>query len=89
MPQAQYRVNLNNGNYTIADYAWVEHRLLIFIDGTSEKLHGNPQTAQMDKLKRIQAEMQNWKVIAITYQELFDEPVMALRLQQIESYLRS
>jgi hypothetical protein len=84
---SQYRVDLGNGNYTIADFSWAEKQVLIFIDGTSLKLHGDPDRARQDRNKRRQAELLGWHVVVITAQELSDEESMALKLEDIEFYL--
>ncbi len=84
---SQFRVDLNNGNYTVADFAWPERRILVFIDGTSPHLHGDPQRAQNDRTKRFQARTLSWKVIEITTQELSDEVSMAYKLDELTYYL--
>ncbi len=83
----QYRVELNNGNYTVADFAWAKKRILIYVDGTSSNLHGNPQTALQDTRKRTMLKMQGWNVIEISYQALDDEQALALKLEELNIYL--
>jgi len=83
----QYRVELNNGNYTVADFAWTEKRILIYVDGTSLQLHGNPQTALQDARKRAMLKMQGWHVVEISFQAMDDEQAIALKLGEISVYL--
>jgi ATP-dependent helicase YprA (DUF1998 family) len=40
--EAQHHVDLGNGNHTVADFAYIEGKVLVFIDGTSPELHGDP-----------------------------------------------
>jgi very-short-patch-repair endonuclease len=86
-PVAQQQVDLGNANYTVADFAWPEKRILVFIDGTSAHLHGDPERAKRDRNKRRQANMKGWHVVVITAQELDDEQGLAYRLEDISFYL--
>ena len=71
----------------MADFAWPEKQVLIFIDGTSLHLHGNPDRARKDRQKRRQARMLGWLVVEITAQSLRDETALALHLEEIADYL--
>ncbi|MCK6580970.1 MAG: DEAD/DEAH box helicase [Anaerolineae bacterium] len=84
---SQHRVELGNGNFTVADFAWPEKGLLIFIDGTSPGLHGDPDQARRDRNKRRQARMLHYQVVEITAQELKDELMIAVKLEDIEFIL--
>lgn len=86
-PESQYRVDLGNGNYTVADFAWPDAKVLVFIDGTSMHLHGDPNRARRDRQKRRQAQMLGWLVIVITAQELSDEQALGLHLEDLADYL--
>ncbi len=81
--QSQFVVDLGNGNITVADFAWPDARLLVFIDGTSMRLHGDLARAQSDRRKRRQAELLGWHVVVITAQELSDKEALGLALSDI------
>jgi hypothetical protein len=85
--ESQLPVDLGNGNYTVADFAWPEAHVLVFIDGTSMRLHGDPDRARRDRNKRRQAELLGWHVVVITAQELDDEQALALKLEDIAFFL--
>jgi len=86
-PETQFRVDLGNANYTVADFAWPDAKVLVFIDGTSMHLHGDPDRARRDRQKRRQAQMLGWMVVVITAQELSDEQALGLRLEELADYL--
>ena len=65
-PNQQLKVELTGGDYTVADWAYPDRRLLIFIDGMSAAIHGNPQQQKKDKLKRAKAKMAGWHVVEIS-----------------------
>ncbi len=83
----QHRIDLNNGNYTVADFAWVEARVLVFVDGTSSHLHGDPQRARQDRLKRAMAGKLSWNVLVITAQSLDDQQLLSDHLDELSIYL--
>lgn len=87
MPEGQLRVDLGNGNYTTADFAWPDKRILVFIDGTSPQLHGNSEQAKKDRSKRLQATILGWLVNEITAQGLNDEQSLGRLLEDIAYYL--
>lgn len=85
-PQAQYRVELGT-NYTVADFAYPEQKVLIFIDGMSASLHGNPEQRRKDKIKRTQAKMQGFQVVEISAEGLKDHMNVANMLTELALYL--
>ena len=91
LPSRQYRVDFTGRSFTVADYAYVGEEpsttVLVFIDGTSDHLHGNPKQRQKDKLLRAKAEMKGYKVLEITAQELQDETAIEFKLQRLSIYL--
>jgi len=86
-PTEQHRVDLDPQSYTVADFAWVEERILVFIDGTSLHLHGGSEQRRKDRIKRRKAEMLGWKIVEITAQELSDQQSLAYKLDDIGIYL--
>ena len=45
----------------------------IYLDGLSNHLHGNPQTAERDRIIRAQLREMDWEVISVTAHELHDQ----------------
>ena len=66
LPQFQYKVSLNGNEYTVADFAYPDKKILIYIDGLSENIHGNPLQQQKDKLLRAKAKMKGYEIIEIS-----------------------
>ena len=79
---AQYRVDLD-GDATVADYAWPEKKVLIFIDGMPTGLHGDPRQSAVDRMRRAKARLKGWRVVEITAEALKDAGAMAVHLQEI------
>lgn len=50
-------IDKGNGEVTIADYAYAEAKVLILIDGLSDKLHSDPTQSQKDRLLRAKTQM--------------------------------
>ena len=55
----------------------------IYLDGMSEHLHGNAQTAAKDRQIRQELLNTDYEVIEIQYQELFDKTVMREHMRRI------
>jgi len=86
-PEAQFRVDLGGGSSTVADYAYPDQRILIFVDGMSENIHGSPAQQKKDKLQRAKAKMQGYRVLEMTAQALRDDTTVALFLNELAVYL--
>ncbi len=89
-PRRQYRVELENGEYTVADFAYEKEdgtAVLIYVDGTSDTLHGDPKVKRRDKIIRAKAEMLGHKVVQTTADALMDETNVSTVLDQINVYL--
>lgn len=85
LPDAQqYRVNLSGGGYTDADYAYTKENVLVFVDGLSKPLHGDPVTRQRDKLKRKMARMQGFQIVEIPAEAMNDPAVFAWALEELK-----
>lgn len=83
----QYRVALGSGAVTIADYAYEAERVLVFVDGMSPNLHGNPIQQRQDRIQRAKAKMQGYRVVELTAQELKDETAVGIKLDELALYL--
>ena len=59
----------------------------IYLDGLSSRLHGNPQTAERDRIIRARLRENNWEVISITAHELHDHAAMAKHFKTLARYL--
>ena len=86
-PVAQQRVSFDDGSYTQADWAYPDSKVLVFIDGMSAELHGDPAQQQRDRLLRAKARLKGWQVLEITAEALDDEGSLAVKLQELAIYL--
>ena len=86
-PVSQQRVNFDDGSYTLADWAYPDNKVLVFIDGMSTDLHGDPAQQQRDRLLRAKARLKNWQVLEITAEALDDDGSLAVKLQELAIYL--
>lgn len=86
-PTKQYAVDLGNNQSTVADFAYTDKKLLIFIDGLSRNIHGNPIQAERDKLQRKKAEFKGYKILEISAQALKDEEMMKGYMEMIGVYI--
>lgn len=55
----------------------------VYLDGMSEHLHGNAQTAAQDRQIREELLNTDFEVVAIQYQELYDKTVMRTHMRRI------
>jgi hypothetical protein len=62
--------------------------ILIFVDGLSKKIHGNPEAQQKDKLKRVKLRMAGYNVIETSARGLKDDANLELFLQELVLYLQ-
>ena len=86
-PVGQHKVAFGDGSYTLADFAYPEQNVLVFIDGMSEAIHGNPAQQKKDRLLRAKARMKGWNVVEITAEALDDDESLAVHLEEIAVYL--
>jgi hypothetical protein len=72
----QYEVTAG-GDHTSADFANAgkskEETILIFVDGMSRTIHGDPKQKVKDNLIRTKLRMEGYKVIVISAQALHDK----------------
>ena len=59
----------------------------IYLDGLSSHLHGNPQTAERDRIIRAQLRQMDWEVMSVTAHELHDHGAMAKHFKALARYL--
>lgn len=86
-PAAQFSVDLGGGLVTRADWAWPDRKVLVYIDGMSVELHGNPNTQQRDAVITAKLRMKGYNVVRITAEALQDDANIALHLEEIGVYL--
>jgi len=87
---SQFKVDLGNLSYTVADYAYQTDNkpVLIYIDGLSNRLHGNPEIKQRDGKIRSKAKMLGYKVVEVPAQALTDEEYFSMILQEIADSIK-
>lgn len=59
----------------------------IYLDGLSRHIHGNPETAERDRIIRARLREDNWEVIVITAHELHDHAAMSKHFKTLARYL--
>lgn len=87
-PVSQYPIKHGNATVTIADWAYPEDKVLVFIDGTSKELHGNPMQRQKDSLQRAKAKKLGYTVIEIPALALEDDEMVAFFFEEIANLLK-
>lgn len=75
-PVPQFEVVLGGTQKTIADFAYPDRKILIYIDGLSEGIHGNPVRRQKDKLLRAKAQVKGYRILEIPAEALHDKKTM-------------
>lgn len=74
------------------DFAYLDDlsskTILIFVDGLSKKIHGNPEAQRKDKLKRVKLRMAGYNVIETSARGLKDDANLELFLQELGLYLQ-
>ncbi|NOQ23260.1 MAG: DUF1998 domain-containing protein [Candidatus Aegiribacteria sp.] len=68
----QYKINLGGSSYTVADYAYTDAKVAIYIDGLSKNLHGDPANKVRDRRLRAVLAEKGWKPLVISAQGLKD-----------------
>ena len=86
-PEQQFVVDLGNGKTSIADWAYPASKVLVYIDGMSKGLHGDPAQMQKDRLTRARLKMLGWNVLAMTAEDLKDEVALGMHLEELGIYL--
>lgn len=86
-PESNYRIEFGDGSYTDADWAYPDKKVLIYIDGMGEDLHGDPDRAMRDKLLRAKARMKGFQIVEITAEALQDPGSLAVHLELLAMYL--
>ena len=85
--EAQYAIDLGGGSQTVADYAYPDERTVVYVDGMSESLHGNPMQQAKDKILRAKLRAKGWQVVEIAASALKDDSALALHLSELAIYL--
>ena len=83
----QHQVALEDGTTTFADFAYQEEKVLIYIDGTSEQLHGDPERRRADHLTRVKLRSKGYQVVESTAEALHDQTALNRMLNEIAVYL--
>jgi len=88
-PVSQYRVDFDGGSYTVADWAYPDQKVLVYVDGMSEKYHGSQKQQMKDAIIRAKLQMMGFSVVAITSEALQDEGSLAVHLEELAIYLEA
>ncbi len=84
-PEKQYTVQLPDGSLTLADFAWPDDRVLVYIDGMT--WHGAPDIQRADHITRIKLRNAGYKIVEMTAQELGDTAAINRVLEELAIYL--
>lgn len=91
LPDGEHKlIVLSTGEKMQADFTYDAidgKKIIIFIDGTSASLHGDPETARKDKILRFKAKQEGYLVLEITKQGLQDVTNVNQFLQELSIYL--
>jgi hypothetical protein len=74
-------------NRTVPDFVYIEKKVAIYLDGMSGHLHGNSETALVDRLISDKLDELGWEIIRIQYPELNDPQVMNIYFRKLSRYL--
>jgi len=83
-------IELSTGERMEADFVYDapnKKKILVFIDGTSKNLHGDPVVARRDKILRFKAKQDGYLVLVITKQGLQDNTNVNEFLQELAIFL--
>lgn len=92
-PRCQHRIELGAGyGSTIPDFFYEgedEHEpgLCIYLDGMAGHIHGNPETAEKDRVIRAKLDTLDYQWIAVTSFELDDRKAMVQKIARIAKFL--
>ncbi|NPA53646.1 MAG: DEAD/DEAH box helicase [Aquificae bacterium] len=89
LPEKQFRLNLDNGSYTVADFAYPDKKILIYIDGLSKSIHGNPEQRKKDISLRALAKARGYQIFDLSCQDLYDDVVIETHLYELAILLNS
>ena len=81
----QYKINLGGSSYTVADYAYTDAKVAIYIDGLSRNLHGDPGNKIKDRRLRAILVEKGWKPLVISAQGLKDSSQFNAFLETIRA----
>jgi hypothetical protein len=86
----QYEITIGREKIS-ADFAYAEEdktkTVLIFVDGMSKTLHGNPNQIRKDNLNRVRLKMEGYKVIVTSAVGLRDKTNLINFFNELASYL--
>ena len=86
-PHLQYQVTISNMT-TIADFAYPDKKLLIYIDGYKYHTGQGQEKIDLDKRQELILKTSGYEVIRIGAKDLDDDEMMALYLQNISNSIQ-
>lgn len=87
-PDQQYPISLSNGSKTIADFAYPDAKLLIYIDGYKYHAEKGEKKIELDKRQELRLRAEGYDVIRISAKDLDDTELIELYLKQISDKLK-
>ena len=85
--EAQYTIHLGDGGETVADYAYPDERIVVYVDGMSESTHGGAMQQAKDKILRAKLRAKGWNVVEIAASALKDDSALAVHLSELAIHL--
>jgi len=86
-PDTQYQVTLPDGTMSVADFAYPDENVLIYIDGMSEQIHGSAEQQRKDNILRAKLRNAEYRVVEITAASLDDKTTVDAKLDEVAVYL--
>ena len=85
--ERRFPIELGGGSHTVPDFAWPERKVVLYVDGLSARIHGNPEQRRRDRILRIKARSLGWQVCEISAEGLRDKKMLAALLEELAVYL--
>lgn len=73
---------------TLPDFAYVDQKVAVYLDGLSRAIHGNEARQRADAIIRDQIEEAGWSVVAIAASHLDDPVVLAADFRRVARALQ-
>ena len=67
----------------VADFAWPEEKILIYVDGLSRRIHGHEVQRRKDNRLRAKARLAGWHICQYSAEGLSDETMLADYLDEL------
>lgn len=81
--ECRKKITISAGMPTEPDWLYEPMKVAVYLDGMSKSLHGDPKTAQRDKLIRGMLELDGYTVIVVHSRDLADAQAVRQHLRNI------